>query len=153
LVKKFPTELAKHEKICTQPLACLQETWDKMDELFFNHCKQIAGPAFTNAGSTCTVCLLINNDLYITNCGDSSCYFVSKNGTSMLLTEEHGTHIADEANRVVENGGTLVSQKIRGSQSFPFCCFIKIMEGKPRVQPGGLLGRFVFFKTDHCSSL
>lgn len=95
---------------------------------------------FPRDGSTATVCLIINNEMYCTNCGDSGAILVRPE-TSMgaapssnsnpenftapgtapdkegrvrmgikLLTEDHGTHNPDEVSRCTKAGGSLVPQ-------------------------------------------
>jgi serine/threonine protein phosphatase PrpC len=95
LSKQFHTEIMKHSKFKTFPIIALQETWAKLDELFYNECqhdddkvttndttnngKNNIGKRFPTDGSTATVCMIINNDIYVTNCGDSSAYLVNIN--------------------------------------------------------------------------
>jgi len=95
LSKQFHTEIKKHSKFKTFPIIALQETWAKLDELFYNECqhdddkvttndttnngKNNIGKRFPTDGSTATVCMIINNDIYVTNCGDSSAYLVNIN--------------------------------------------------------------------------
>jgi serine/threonine protein phosphatase PrpC len=93
LSKQFHIEIMRHSKFETFPIIALQETWAKLDELFYNECQNdddTADDAINNGrnnirkkfptdGSTATLCMIINNDIYVTNCGDSSAYLVNIN--------------------------------------------------------------------------
>lgn len=86
LSENFHIEIMKHSKFKTFPIIALQETWVKLDELFFNECQNDNNDNernikknFPTDGSTATLCMIINNDIYITNCGDSSAYLVNIN--------------------------------------------------------------------------
>jgi len=94
-----------------QPLAALQETWSSIDADFYNFCilQSIPADQLIQDGSTATVCLVINNDIYVANCGDSPCYTLTNEGVASIITEDHGTHIESEVERIVAEGGTLVT--------------------------------------------
>lgn len=70
-------------------------------------------------GSTATVALIINNDVYVANCGDSSAILVHADGSHKVLTEEHGTLNESEIQRVTAAGGSLSPQLM----DKPRCCF------------------------------
>lgn len=113
LSKKFHLELSQHTKFHSLPIIAFQETWSAFDEKFFIECSKHQNKdtkSFPSDGSTATICLIINNDIYITNCGDSSAYLVTSSNTTKLLTEEHGTNNIAEVNRCEKAGATMAKQ-------------------------------------------
>jgi serine/threonine protein phosphatase PrpC len=93
-----------------------------------------------STGSTATICLIVGDDVYVTNCGDSAAYSVDKEARATILTECHSTENPVEVARCKSRGGRFVTQVIPKRRSFP-CCFGVRYEaiGKPRLYPGGLL--------------
>ena len=142
LSNRFHIELGRHKKIATQPITALRETWKIMDDLFYKHCMgAVRGDetAIHCDGSTGTVALVVGEDLYILNCGDSGAGVVLADGTIEIMTEDHGTHNKTEANRAVANGGMLRTQGVTFYKPFPCCCFASSRQAKDRLYPGGLL--------------
>lgn len=142
LSQNFHMELGRHKKIVTQPITALRETWKGMDKIYYDHClRQASGDesAVSCDGSTATVVLVVGDDMYILNCGDSAGGVISSEGTIEILTEDHGTHNSVEATRVVANGGVLRDQGIKFYKPFPLCCFAASQQAKLRLYPGGLL--------------
>lgn len=131
-----------HEKFRFAPLAAIDHTWDNMDSKIFKECKKesIQSNVKRNDGSTATICYITGTDLYLTNCGDSSAYGVFEDGTTKVLTEEHGTHIESEQIRCQRAGGQLIPQYGDVPKDIPCCCCKRQdIVGKPRIQPGGLV--------------
>lgn len=144
LSKSFAEEVNKHPQLKMQPLSALSDTWKKMDDLLYNHFTRLVREGKESTlprdGSTGTVCLVVGEDIYVCNCGDTHCCAFFNDGNSRQMTEDHGTLNKTEITRIESNGGNLKPQTSRVPMSFPFCCFLteKIV-GKPRVWPGGLL--------------
>lgn len=139
---EFHKELARHPKLVSSPVTALRETWRTMDDLFYRWALQKARGDVSQIccdGSTATVALVVGNELYMLNCGDSSGGIIRKNGTIEILTEDHGAENATEAARIISNGGILRKQKARQARSFPLCCMNAEIVVKSRVYPGGLL--------------
>ena len=142
LAATFPIVLAK-QKTFDVPINALQSAWMEMDSSIKIELQKIAAKnklnTLPNDGSTSTVVLIDNNNVYVTNCGDSACYSISRNGKFNIMTEDHGTKNPDEVRRVLSVGGSLKQQKLF-QRRFPFCCFKYEVEiAKPRLYPGGLL--------------
>jgi serine/threonine protein phosphatase PrpC len=79
LSKRFHIELGAHKCITTDPQRALTETWQGMDNLVLAELTQIKNAKSKSApelmdGSTCTVCLIVGDEVFVTNCGDSSAY-------------------------------------------------------------------------------
>lgn len=122
----------------------LQDVWRSMDSQCYQECLRALKlnnlPSLPIAGSTATVCLIWDEDVYILNCGDSSAYSIMSNGETQLLTEEHGTNNISEVQRCVQAGGSLRKQYVQRLSPYPLCCISRLVEaGKDRVYPGGLL--------------
>lgn len=142
LAAEFHVELARHKKIASQPITALRETWKGMDELFYRNCmKEVGGDemAIVSDGSTATVALVVGDELYMLNCGDSAGGVITTEGKIVFMTEDHGTHNPIEAVRVVSNGGMLREQGVTFRRPFPCCCFSTARQAKQRLYPGGLL--------------
>jgi len=142
LAATFPIVLSK-QKTFDVPINALQSAWMEMDNSIKHELQKVAAKnklnTLPNDGSTATVVLIDNNNVYITNCGDSACYSISRNGKFNIMTEDHGTKNADEVRRVLSVGGSLKTQQ-HFQRKFPFCCFKNEVEtAKPRLYPGGLL--------------
>jgi protein phosphatase 1L len=97
LAETFPKLLANHPKFILQPLAALQEVWSILDNEFYNLCK--TQTEIPRDGSTATVCIMIDEDLYVANCGDSACFVINEHGVTRQMTEDHGSHMEAEAMR------------------------------------------------------
>lgn len=85
-------------------MKALQECWAQIDTKCYSFLtsKQIQKDSkeFPKDGSTATVCLIVGNDMYVANCGDSAAYSFSINGKVVKkLTEDHGTDNEAEAKR------------------------------------------------------
>lgn len=147
LAKQFHLRLCAAPKIKYAPMNELQQVWRDMDELVFNELMRLkrkdVNSILPRCGSTGTVCLIVGNDIYIANCGDSAAMVVYSNGEYAQCTEEHGTANAEECDRVLASGAKLVHPTpLEHCQPMFNCpCFKPIppAEVKKRVYPGGLL--------------
>jgi hypothetical protein len=113
LSKRFHVELGNRPEIMTNPQEALTQCWKSMDQKVLDELNQIKkskGGADLMDGSTCTVMLMVGDQIYITNCGDSSAYAYLPSKPPTLLTEVHGTETASEVKRIVEAGGKFVDQ-------------------------------------------
>ncbi len=120
----------------------LTEAWSDAERSLLAHCRDIfeATTQFPSDGSTGTVCMMIDDQIYVVNCGDSSAYAYYSNGESIRLTAVHGTENPDEVDRIKSAGGVLRDQTAFMPYKFPYCfMWGKQTVGKPRVYPGGLL--------------
>lgn len=140
LARNFAKTLANHSKFMSQPLVALQEVWAYMDTFCYNEMKRMCGCSsallFPKDGSTATVALIIGNDLYIANCGDSAAYIEYSDGSFVKVTEDHGTTNEHEKIRCEVSGGYLMPQLATVTC---LCFHRKVEVGKPRLYPGGLL--------------
>jgi serine/threonine protein phosphatase PrpC len=143
LAAEFHVELGRHPKLGVQPITALRETGKKFDDTYYKHClSQVRGDVREIAcdGSTASVAVVVGDDLYMLNCGDSAAGLISTSGGIEILTEDHGTENISEATRVVANGGVLRNQTAPHRKHFPCCCFITpARKAKQRLYPGGLL--------------
>jgi protein phosphatase PTC2/3 len=147
LAQEFPKRLVEHKSIVTNPGEALKDVWMQMDDIVYDRCqtyadqfKALSGEMFPCDGSTATVVLIIGTEIYVSNCGDSSCHYFTANGESQCLSETHSTSSGDEPTRCVNAGGTLRDQKGWTNLPAPLCCIPYYGSlGKPRIFPGGLL--------------
>jgi protein phosphatase 2C family protein 2/3 len=142
LATNFHVELGRHPKLGQQPLTALRETWNKMDKLYLDLSMRSCGGnvhEINTSGSTATVCLLVGDEMYMMNCGDSSGGVINKTGDFEILTEDHGTLNASEVHRVQTNGGIVVAATKKTCRQWFCCCTTQPLPAKPRVYPGGLL--------------
>lgn len=91
------------------------------------------------SGSTCTVCLVVDNKLTTAYVGDSPAYLLCKDNIVDSLTIDHHPDVNEEMLRIKEQGGEVFqSEKLL----YPnMCCGLikkKILKGTARVMPGGL---------------
>ena len=104
LAQDFPIVLKNQQKFEIDTLSSLQQAWIEMEELCKIKLQKIAINNKLNNlppdGSTAVVVLIDNNNIYITNCGDSSCYSITRKGIFTICTEDHGTLNSDEIQRI-----------------------------------------------------
>lgn len=135
--------LAVHPKLKFSPLAALQDTWAGMETAiladFQRKAHQEKGAIFPHDGSTATICLIIDNDCYITNCGDSAACVQYSNGHVQKATEDHGTLNEAEITRCTDAGAHFQPQTIPATCACIPGCAKRVPVGKPRLYPGGLL--------------
>lgn len=97
------------------------DKWLRLQEVAF----EAKDKTFDNSGSTATVCLLENHELFCAFVGDSPSWLLNNDGSVIELSNEHKPHIESERQRVLDKGGSIR----RGS---------KTPNGPLRVFPGGL---------------
>jgi serine/threonine protein phosphatase PrpC len=142
LFENFHVELGRHAKLGFNPLTAIRETWASMDRKFYDRCVREAHNLLINItrdGSTATIAVVVGDDLYVANCGDSAAGVVLSSGEYESLTEDHGTTNPIEVERVKSAGGLLRDQSFLRRKNAPWCCFLERVHGKPRLSPGGLL--------------
>ena len=64
-------------------------------------------------GTTANIIMIINNTLYLANCGDSVSVMF-KNGQAIKLSQEHKTTLKSEYDRIVKSGGHILNNRIEG---------------------------------------
>ncbi len=70
-------------------------------------------PEAKNTGSTATVILIDNNNLYCANVGDSQCYYISKEKI-IKLTKVHNCNDLQEVERIKKKNGIIFQNRIFG---------------------------------------
>jgi serine/threonine protein phosphatase PrpC len=70
-------------------------------------------PEAKNTGSTATVILIDNNNLYCANVGDSQCYYISKEKI-IKLTKIHNCNDLKEVERIKKKNGIIFQNRIFG---------------------------------------
>jgi serine/threonine protein phosphatase PrpC len=143
LAANLHSSVAAHSMFHTHPNVALKEVWGKFDNACYNEFYRLVTvkglKALPMDGSTATVCVISDNDLYIANCGDSSAFAIFPDGKTECLTENHSSYNVDEVDRCVKAGGGLASQSYSSPWAMPFCCMESTVATQPRVQPGNLL--------------
>lgn len=123
-------------------MQALQETWMQVESAClteFQRQGSSKNAKFPRDGSTGTVCLVVDNDAYIANCGDSAAIVEYAQGQVQVVTEDHGTLNSSEVKRATAAGGHLQAQTAPTlCGCIPGCAKRKEV-GKPRLYPGGLL--------------
>jgi Serine/threonine protein phosphatase len=66
------------------------------------------------AGCTACVALLVKNELYVANAGDSRCVLLSK-GQAIAMSEDHKPELDQERDRIQKAGGYIVDGRINGN--------------------------------------
>jgi serine/threonine protein phosphatase PrpC len=139
----FHQKITTHPKFNMLPIMALQEVWSKFDDDCYNEFRRIENSEGLKSlpldGSTATVCIISENDIYVANCGDSAAFTIMPDGKTEQLTEDHGTNNLAELDRCIKAGGTLQSQFFYTPYPVPCCWLGQRQQGKPRMMPGGLL--------------
>ena len=66
------------------------------------------------AGCTACVALIVKNELYVANSGDSRCIIYSK-GVAIALSEDHKPDLDHERDRIQKAGGYIIDGRINGN--------------------------------------
>ena len=64
-------------------------------------------------GTTANILMIINNSLYLANCGDSLSVMF-KNGEAIKLNREHKTSLQSEKERIIKSGNVITNKRIAG---------------------------------------
>ena len=64
-------------------------------------------------GTTANILMIINNSLYLANCGDSLSVMF-KNGEAIKLNREHKTTLQSEKERILKSGNEIINNRIAG---------------------------------------
>ena len=102
------------EKIETTAFAMVLETvvnqtYTTLDKNYFENYKEIS----KNAGAVVVSCLIIGNQLYCINLGDSRAVICRK-GQAIDLSQDHKAVLQSEINRVKLKGGYVVGGRVAG---------------------------------------
>lgn len=95
--------LLNHPKFITDTKLAIRETYRKTDDDFLN----AEFSAFRDDGSTACTAILVGNQLYVANVGDSRAV-VSKGGKAFPLSEDHKPNRSDERQRIEDAGGFVI---------------------------------------------
>lgn len=113
LCRNFHLQLSLHSLFKYQPLVALDEVWKAYDDRLFDACHRheldTGLEFFPVDGSTATVCVIQQDFVHITNCGDSAAFVVYSDGHAEMVTEEHGTLNDEEAERCIQAGAQLLT--------------------------------------------
>ncbi len=115
LCRNFHLQLSLHSLFKYQPLVALDETWKIYDEKLFDACSRYEMDKsleyFPIDGSTATVCLVQQDFVHITNCGDSAAFVVYSDGHTEMVSEDHGTLNDLETARCLQAGAQLLTMQ------------------------------------------
>ena len=113
--------------------------FEKADEQFLNNCAMVNGQLKDNSGTCGLILLLVNNDIYIGNVGDSRCIGSFNNGKIQRdITRDHKPNAIYEKERILANGGRIYQTKTKIKVEENFILKNKILLGPYRVFPGRL---------------
>ena len=94
---------------------------DKSFQYSFNKISQEINSKFQqkDTGTTATVLLIQQEDhhkvIYCANVGDSKCYLIKKNGTSIQISKDHKCSEEEEVSRVKSSGGIVFGGRVFGT--------------------------------------
>lgn len=138
----FHSILAMQQCLVTDPKQAIIDAWETADQIFLKECRarQASSSSFAKDGSTASVVLIVDQQVYCANSGDSPIMTVNKDREITVVSEDHGTNNKAECERIVSAGARIVFQQGLTPGPFPLCCIAKTGNvGKGRVYPGGLL--------------
>ncbi|CAO2838663.1 unnamed protein product [Amaranthus hypochondriacus] len=103
-LKQFLFEnLMKHPKFMEDTKAAISETYKQTDKAFLDAEKD----TFRDDGSTASTAVLVGNNLYVANVGDSRTV-LSKAGKAIPLSDDHKPNRVDERKRIESAGGVVM---------------------------------------------
>eukprot|EP00908_Phaeocystis_cordata_P024798 Transcript_7251.p2 GENE.Transcript_7251~~Transcript_7251.p2 ORF type:complete len:342 (+),score=110.06 Transcript_7251:102-1127(+) len=146
LKNHFHINLTEHQAFATDPQQALLETFATTDEELLKFMdsqdkKKGSGPALVRCGSCATVCLVVGNQAYVANLGDSSCVLYRRTAAGGALAEmlsvDHKASVQSERDRIAAAGGR-TEQKTQNVAGFLCWPAKTVPVGPVRVQPGGL---------------
>ena len=113
--------------------------FEKADEYFLNNIAMINGQLKDNSGTCGLILLIVNNDVYIGNVGDSRCIGSFNKGKIQCdITRDHKPNAPYEKERIMSNGGQIYQTKTNIKIEENFILRTKILLGPYRVYPGRL---------------
>ena len=113
--------------------------FEKADEEFLNNYAMIDGQLKDNSGTCGLILLIINNDVFIGNVGDSRCIGSFNNGKLHRdITRDHKPNTPYEKERIISNGGQIYQTKTHIKVQENLILKNKILLGPYRVFPGRL---------------
>ena len=113
--------------------------FEKADEYFLNNYAMINGQLKDNSGTCGLILLIVNNDVYIGNVGDSRCIgSFNKGKIQRDITRDHKPNTPYEKERIMANGGQIYQTKTNIKIEENFILRTKILLGPYRVFPGRL---------------
>ena len=113
--------------------------FEKADEFFLNNYAMINGQLIDNSGTFGLILLIVNNDVYIGNVGDSRCIGSFNKGKIQCdITRDHKPNTPYEKERIMANGGQIYQTKTNIKIEENFILRTKILLGPYRVYPGRL---------------
>ena len=113
--------------------------FEKADEQFLNNYAMINGQLIDNSGTCGLILLIVNNEVYIGNVGDSRCIGCFNNGKIQRdITRDHKPNTPYEKERIIANGGKIYQTKTSIKIEENFILKNKILLGPHRVFPGRL---------------
>ena len=113
--------------------------FEKADEQFLNNYAMVNGKLKDNSGTCGLILLIVNNDVYIGNVGDSRCIGSFNNGSTQRdITRDHKPNTPYEKERIISNGGQIYQTKTHIKVEENFILKNKILLGPYRVFPGRL---------------
>ena len=149
MCNEFAQLIAGHPLVCLDPCRTLSECWLEMEQLLLSGILAIQAEKKLDRppsdGSTATVGLIIEDTIFVANCGDSTCEGFLRDvssQSSVTLTRCHNTSNPDEVARVQASAsGSKLRQNVKLRARDPPLCFLPQVKkvGKPRLYPGGLL--------------
>ena len=97
--------IIKNENLLKDTEKSIIESFEKAEDDFINN---IAIKENDKSGSCALVCLIIDNNLYIANCGDSHAIISINSGKEIkLLNSIHRPNNIKEKERIIKNGGSI----------------------------------------------
>ena len=113
--------------------------FEKADEQFLNNYAMVNGQLKDNSGTCGLILLIVNDDVYIGNVGDSRCIGSFNNGTLQRdITRDHKPNSPYEKERIIANGGQIYQTKTHIKVEENLILKNKILLGPHRVFPGRL---------------
>ena len=113
--------------------------FEKADEQFLNNYAMVNGKLKDNSGTCGLILLIVNNDIYIGNVGDSRCIGSFNNGKIQRdITRDHKPNTPYEKDRIISNGGQIYQTKTHIKVEENYILKNKILLGPYRVFPGRL---------------
>ena len=113
--------------------------FEKADEQFLNNYAMVNGQLKDNSGTCGLILMIVNDDVYIGNVGDSRCIGSFNNGTLQRdITRDHKPNSPYEKERIISNGGQIYQTKTHIKVEENLILKNKILLGPHRVFPGRL---------------